>query len=101
VAEPSMPQSMPGQANCPPGQRPIPRYPGMPEGASACAPVGPAVPQGGWKPSEPGYGPGYPPTGEAGVRALNDLLPSMVGAGRGDAASYASSYADWRRGMAR
>ncbi len=97
----SLPRSMPGQGNCPPGFRPIPPYPGMPAGASPCAPIGPAVPAGGWTEVSPGFGEGYPPTGAAGVRALNDLLPSMVGLGRGDLSSYLGSYQDWLRGMAR
>lgn len=99
----SLPQPMPGQGNCPPGYRPSKPYPGMPTGPgqTSCEPIGPGVPAGGWKESASSYGEGYPPTGAAGVRALNDLLPSMVGAGRGDAESYLGAYADWIRGMAR
>ncbi len=101
MADPSMPQKMPGQADCPPGYRPIPKYPGMPEGAAPCGPIGPNVPAGGWKPTAPGTGPGYPPTGASGVRALNDLLPAVAGASRGDTGNYLDSYSEWLRGMAR
>jgi len=96
----SMPDRMPGQGDCRPGFRPIPPYPGMPAGASPCAPIGLGIPEGGWTEMEPGYGPGYPPTGAAGLRALDDLLPTIAGAGRGDTASYLDSYAEWLRGMA-
>lgn len=92
---------MPEPSMCRPGYRPIPPYPGMPAGASPCAPIGPGVPSGGWSEARPGIGEGYPPTGAAGVRALNDLLPSLAGAGSGDLSSYLGNYADWLRWMAR
>jgi len=73
----------------------------MPADATGCSPIGPAVPEGGWAPARAGVGPGYPPTGASGVRALNDLLPTLAGAGRGDTANYVDSYAEWIRRLAR
>lgn len=85
-------------------------YPGMPHGASGCMPDAAMVPQGGWREAQPGYGPGYPPTGGRAIEALNalpgaagDLLFGGGGQGRdvNTVADYVGSYADWLRGMAR
>jgi len=94
-----MPDRVPGQGNCPPGQRPV-TYPGMPPGATACRPIGPGVPVGGWKPVAPGYGPGYPPTGTRAVEALAAIPGSVAFPEDRQAISqYVGSYLDWLRGM--
>lgn len=97
-----------GDYPCPPGLRQIPPYPGMPKDASACGPVGPAVPQGGWRPPAPGYGPGYPPTGGRAIEALNSVpwaaaeqLAGRPGEASQAIGSYVDDYADWIRRMAR
>lgn len=107
----SMPRPAPDQGGCPPGYRPIPAYQGMPAGARPCGPVGPAVPQGGWREARPGTGPGYPPTGSRAVEALMSL-PGAAGEavfGRGgdrgitDAdkvGGFMGEYSEWLRGMA-
>lgn len=94
-AHPSLPDPVPGQGNCPPGYRPT-SYPGLPAGASACLPVGPGVPAGGWKPTDPYTGPGVPPSAELAALALESALP---GGYRGGASQYASAFEDWIRAM--
>lgn len=93
---PSIPTQSPGQGNCPPGYRPT-SYPGLQPGASACAPIGPGVPQGGWRPDQPYTGPGMPPSAAMAAYALESSLPG-VGGGTGLGA-YLSSYEDWIRAM--
>lgn len=103
MADPSLGRPAPGAEKCPPGYKPIAAYPGMPAGASPCGPVGPGVPAGGWKPLRPGTGPGYAPTGEAALRALNSIPGALGGVeeDQGDVSQYLGGYADWLRTMAR
>lgn len=105
----SMPQSVPGQGPCPPGMRPSAPYPGMPspDAGYACAPVGPAVPAGGYKPAAAGFGAGYPPTGSAGVDALQSIpwaISEQLAGRPGEASQavggYVDQYADWVRTLA-
>lgn len=92
----SLPQRMPGQGNCPPGYRPT-TFQGQQPGSSACAPIGPGVPAGGWKPAKPGGGAGYPPSFDAFKAAADDAtFPGSTGA----MDRYGSDYADWIRRMA-
>jgi hypothetical protein len=66
------------------------------------------VPQGGWKESAPGYGPGYPPTGARAVEALSSIpwaaaeqLAGSPGEASQAVGGYLGSYADWLKAIAR
>jgi hypothetical protein len=75
-------------------------YAGMPEGSSACVPIGPGVPAGGWKEAAPGRGPGYPPTGGELLRAIGSDLPfSEQQAAR--LGQFGDDYSSWISSMAR
>jgi hypothetical protein len=109
MPDPSMPQPMPGQGDCPPGYRPSKPYPGMPTGPgqTSCEPVGGAVPAGGWREAAPGYGPGYPPTGGSAIEALRSVpwaaaeqLAGAPGEASQAVGGYVGGYADWLRAMA-
>jgi len=101
-SSPSMPDRAPNQGGCPPGMQVAQPYPGMPPGAQPCERVGPAVPAGGWKPARAGVGPGYPPTGERLIEALNSVPGALGGVERDQAAvsGAAGEYADWLSMMA-
>ena len=94
--DPSLPAPVPGQGPCPPGYRAA-SYPGLQPGATACLPIGPGVPSGGWEPSRPYNGPGMPPSAEMAALALERAVPGFGGGGGiGD---YLGSYEDWIRAM--
>lgn len=86
-----------GQNAPPPGMREI-SYPGLPPGASAVAPIGQGVPQGGWREPTPGSGPGYPPSAhEAALALMNVFTAGFVPSYEGALKQYGSNYYDWLR----
>lgn len=98
MADASLPKPMPGQGKCPPGMRPT-TYEGQQKGSTACKPIGPGVPAGGWKPAREAGGAGYPPSWDQAKAAFD--AATWAGERGGAATNYANDYADWIRGMSR
>jgi hypothetical protein len=92
--DPTLPRRVPGQGDCPPGYRPG-SYPGQQPGSSACFPIGKNVPPGGWKPSAPASGPGYPPTASDAYEALRATIWGEGPTG------FRDNYREWLKRMAR
>lgn len=97
MADASLPAPVPGQGNCPPGMRPG-SYAGMPSGASACVPIGPGVPAGGWRPAREGGGAGYPPKGSQLLDAL--MEPPFHPDQHARLSEYFDDYGAWVRTLA-